>query len=61
MEGLFIAVLFVVRLHGIFRMPSGVNCMSPSSVRVVSRLLVLSGFVMFGGFAMMACCVSVMF
>ena len=60
-EGLFIAVLFVMRLHCLFRMPSGVNCMSPSSVRVVCCLFVLSSFIVFGGSAMMPRGVSVMF
>ena len=54
-------MLLVVRLHGLFRIPPGVNCMSPSSVRVVCCFLVLSSFVVFRGLAMMPRRVSVMF
>ena len=60
-EVLFMTMFFVVSLHGLFRVPSSMNRVSPSSVCVVCCLFVLSALVMFGGFAMMPRGVSVVF
>jgi hypothetical protein len=47
--GLFLAVLFGMRLHGLFGMPSAMNYVAPRGVSVVCRLFVMSGIVVLGG------------
>jgi hypothetical protein len=58
---LFIAVLFVVSLHGLLSMPSGVDRMGSGCMRVMRSLFVLSPLVMLGRFAVMASRMSMMF
>ena len=57
----FSAVLFVVRFGRLFRVTSGVNCVRPRQMGMVSRFLVLSSFVMLRCFTIMASSVGVMF
>jgi hypothetical protein len=54
-------VLFGVRLRCLFGMSSGMNDMSPRRMSMVSRLLVISGLMMFGGFCVVACGVGKIF
>jgi hypothetical protein len=58
---LFFTVLFVVSLRRLFRVPSGVNCVSSGRVSVMRRFFVMSRVVMFGRFTMMASRMSMMF
>ena len=57
----FSAVLFVVRFGRLFRVTSGVNCVRPRQMGMVSRFLVLSSFVVLRCFTMMTSCVGMMF
>jgi hypothetical protein len=50
---LFFFVLLGVGLHCLFRMPSGMNGVSPRGVSMVRRLFVKSGLVMFGRLSVM--------
>jgi hypothetical protein len=61
LELLFVAVLFVVRFGRLFRVTSGVNCVRPRQMGMVSRFLVLSSFVVLRCFTMMTSCVGMMF
>ena len=61
LELLFVAVLFVVRFCRLFRVTSSMNCARPRQMGMVSRLLVLSSFVMLRCFTMMASSVGMMF
>jgi hypothetical protein len=54
-------VLFVVSLHGLLSMPSGVDRMGSGCMRVMRSLFVLSPLVMLGRFAVMPRGVSVVF
>jgi hypothetical protein len=59
--GLFLAVLFDVRLRCLFGMSSGVSDMTPRRMSMVCRFLVTSGLVMLGRFRVVACGVGMMF
>jgi hypothetical protein len=47
-------VLFGVSHHGVFSVLSSVNHVAPGGVSMVCRLLVMSGVVVLGGFAVVA-------
>jgi hypothetical protein len=51
---LLLAMLFGVSLRRLVRVPSGVSRVTPRRMSVVCRLLVASGLVMLGRFAVMA-------
>ena len=51
---LFFFVLLGVGLHCLFRMPSGMNGVSPRRVSMMRCLLVKSTLVMFGGLSVVA-------
>jgi hypothetical protein len=54
-------VLLGVSLCCLFRVPSGMNRVGPRCVRVVCRLLMMSGIVMLGRFPVVAGGMRVMF
>ena len=58
---LFAAVLFVMRFRCLFSGTSGVNCVRPRDMGVVSRFLVMSSFVVLRSFTMMASGMGMMF
>jgi hypothetical protein len=58
---LFVAVLFVVRFRRLFRVTSSMNCVRPRQMGMVSRLLVLSSFVVLRCFTVMTSSVGMMF
>jgi len=58
---LFLAVLLSVDLRGLFTMVSGVGCVPPRRVGMVSTLLMMSAVVMLGGFLMMVGSMCVVF
>lgn len=60
LELFFFAVLLVVRFRRLFRVTSGVKCVSSGYMGMVSRLLVLSSLMVPCGFTMVASSVGVM-
>ena len=61
LELFFFAVLCVVRFRRLFRVSSGMECVCPRYMGMVSRFLVLSSLVVLRCFTMMASCVGMMF
>ena len=59
--GLFLAVLLGMGLHGLFRVPSGMNHVAPRGVSMVCSLFMLAGVVMLGGVPVVAGCMGKMF
>jgi len=53
-QELFLAMLICVSHHSLFGMLRSVNHVAPRGVSMVRRLFVLPGFMMFGGFPVMA-------
>jgi hypothetical protein len=50
---LFRAVLFAMGLHGVIRVASGMNNVTPCGMSMVCRLFMVSRLMMLGGFRMM--------
>ena len=61
LELFFVGVLFAVRFRGLFRVMSGMNCVRPCYMGMVSRLLVLTSLVVLRCFTMMSSRVRMLF
>jgi hypothetical protein len=60
-QELFLAVLVGVSHHRVFSVLSCVNYVAPRGVSMVCRLLMMSGVVVLGSFAVVAGCMGKMF